>query len=58
MDRELIAYLDGRFASLVKLVDDHSQSLQAEMQALRVDMNRGFERVEAATRRNTQPMRH
>jgi len=41
------------FASLAKLVEDNSQSLQAEMAALRADMDRGFERVEAATRRNT-----
>jgi len=52
------------FASLAKLVEDNSQSLQAEMAAMRTDlrteieslrgdMDRGFERVEAATRRNT-----
>ncbi|HXR36831.1 MAG TPA: hypothetical protein VN754_12820 [Candidatus Binataceae bacterium] len=35
------------FASLVKLIDDHSQSLQTEMQT-------GFDRIEAATARNTK----
>ena len=39
------------FANLVKLIDDHSQSLQAEMQTLRRDMDRGFDSIEAATAR-------
>jgi len=45
------------FDSLAQLVTDTSQSLQtemhAELEALRADMDRGFERVEAATRRNS-----
>ena len=56
--------IQAAFASLAKLVEDTSQSLQSEMhslysqarldtQTLRSDMERGFERVEAATRRNT-----
>ncbi len=49
MDPEIKA----AFASLAKLVEDNGQSLQAEMSAMREDMDRGFERVEAATRRNT-----
>ncbi|MBZ5620173.1 MAG: hypothetical protein LAQ69_15820 [Acidobacteriia bacterium] len=51
------------FAVLAKLVDDTSQSLQAEMaemraetQSMRNEMERGFERVEAATRRNTSTL--
>ena len=53
MDPEIKA----AFASLVKLIEDTSQSLQAELsgeiQGLRTDMDLGFERVEAANRRNT-----
>jgi hypothetical protein len=41
------------FAALAKLVEDYGQSLQGEMQVLRIDMESGFERVEAATRRNS-----
>jgi hypothetical protein len=48
------------FAALAKLVEDYGQSLQgemhslrADMQLLRTDMESGFERVEAATRRNS-----
>src|SRR5947209_6787269 len=49
MDPEIKA----AFSSLAKLVEDNGQSLQAEMSAMRADMDRGFERVEAAARRNT-----
>lgn len=49
MDPEIKA----AFASLAKLVEDNGQSLQTEMAAMREDMDRGFERIEAATRRNT-----
>jgi len=60
MDPEIKA----AFASLARLVEDNSQSLQAEVsetrtelrteiQSLRSDMDCGFERVEAAARRNT-----
>ena len=41
------------FAQLVKLIEDTSQSLQAEMAEMRANMERGFDRVDAATRRNT-----
>ncbi len=58
------AETQAAFASLAKLVEDTSQSLQAEFRSdlgtLRSDMERGFERVdrglerhEAATRRNS-----
>ena len=47
MDQELTAYLDGRFTSLVRLIEDHSGSMQHEMRA-------GFDRLEAATARNTK----
>ena len=44
------------FAQLAKLIEDTSQSLQAEMEGkaaeLRAEMQRGFERIDAATRRN------
>ena len=43
----LEASLDGRFANLAKLIEDHSQSLQAEMRS-------GFDRLDAATARNTR----
>ena len=48
------------FESLAKLVEDNGQSLQAEMEAMRTelarvgaDLERGIDRVEAATKRNT-----
>jgi hypothetical protein len=47
MDQELATYLDGRFESLAKLVEEHSESLQREMAT-------GFDRLEAATTRNTK----
>lgn len=47
MDQELITYLDGRFASLAKLIEDTGESLQREMRT-------GLERVEAATARNSK----
>jgi len=47
MDQELTAYLESRFGSLVKLIEDHSESLQREMRA-------GFDRLEASTARNTK----
>jgi hypothetical protein len=43
----LLHDLEGRFASLAKLIEDNSQSLQREMRE-------GFERLEAATGRNTK----
>ena len=46
--------LDGRFASLAKLIEDHNDSLQAEMSSFRDEMRTGLERVEAATSRNTR----
>jgi hypothetical protein len=47
MDQELTTYLDGRFSSLAKLVEEHSDSVQREMAT-------GFDRLEAATTRNTK----
>ena len=41
------------FAQIVRLIEDTSQSLQTEMEELRNDMERGFDRMDAATRRNT-----
>lgn len=58
MDQELTTYLDGRFGSLAKLVEEHSDSLQREMAGLQRelagDMATGFDRLEAATTRNTK----
>ncbi len=39
--------IDGRFASLAKLIEDNSASLQREMSA-------GFDRMETLTARNTK----
>lgn len=54
MDQELTTYLetrfgslDARYSSLAKLVEEHSDSLQREMAT-------GFDRIEAATARNTK----
>jgi hypothetical protein len=54
MDQELTTYLDARFSSLAKLVEEHSDSLQREMDSLQSAMATGFDRVEAATARNTR----
>jgi len=52
--------LNAAFAALAKLVEDNSQSLQVEiaelrteLQGLRTGMEGGFERIDAATRRNS-----
>lgn len=57
---DMRADMRASYASLVTLVEDTSQSLRAEMAEMRsdlaetrADMDRGFERIEAATRRNT-----
>jgi len=46
--------MDGRFSSLAKLIEHHSDSLQAEMGYVRDEMRTGFDRVEAGTARNTR----
>jgi hypothetical protein len=49
MDPEIKA----AFTNLAKLVEDTSSSLQAEMAEINTNMERGFDRIDAATRRNT-----
>lgn len=43
----LATTVDGRLASLAKLIEDNGESLQREMRS-------GFDRIEAATGRNTK----
>ena len=54
------AETQAAFASLAKLIEDNSQSLQSEMSEMRTElqanMDRGFDRVEAATQRNTNSL--
>jgi hypothetical protein len=43
-------------ARLAKLIEDMSGSIQAEVAALETKMEAGFDRIEAATRRNTSTL--
>ena len=45
--------IQAAFTNLAKLVEDTSSSLQAEMAEINANMERGFDRIDAATRRNT-----